>query len=197
MCVVFLCVSLFNHFYLHPSSLLLPPPSIHPSTGHAFINSKMIFFPFHSSSTTTPPAGRGRHSYDMSSFYISFCSSVHPLFPDETVIMAAGACGQTGWPPQLPWQPEQQLHHDGFLVDCLCVPSMSSALWLFVSTLSRAITGLFEMLNSVCISLFQSASGSIYLPLWWFCSCYFDAVFGLIVSLNSLITAPDGGINLH
>lgn len=44
LCVLFFCVSLFNHFYLHPSSLLLPPPSIHPSTGHAFINSKMIFF---------------------------------------------------------------------------------------------------------------------------------------------------------
>lgn len=53
------------------------------------------------------------------------------------------------------------------------------------------------MLKSVCISLFQPASGSVYLPWWWYCCCCFDAVFELIPSLNSLITVLDRGINLH
>lgn len=52
------------------------------------------------------------------------------------------------------------------------------------------------MLKSVCISLLQPASGRLFLP-WWWCCCCFDAGVQLILSLNALITAPDGGISLH
>lgn len=52
------------------------------------------------------------------------------------------------------------------------------------------------MLKSVCISLLQPASGRLFLP-WWWCCCCFDAGVQLILSLNALITAQDGGISLH
>lgn len=188
-----------NYFYLYLLSLLLPSPSLHPSTARALKNHKASFILKHHIPLS---AERGHHYYCMSSFSVPLFSSVHPLLPGATVIMAAGDSGQTGWLLQPPCQPWVAAPSWGFAwVSCVHSRHVSSASWLFVSTLSRAITGLFGMLKSVCISLFQPASGSVSLPGCCCCCCCrcccFDAVLQPALFLNSLITAPDRGIHLQ
>lgn len=195
--VPLLRVALPQLFLPLPLSLLLPSPSLHPSTAHALRNHKASFILKHHIPLS---AERGHHYYCMSSFSVPLFSSVHPLLPGATLIMAAGDSGQTGWLLQLPRQPWVAAPSRGFAwVSCVHFRHVSSASWLFVSTLSRAITGLFGMLKSVCISLFQAASGSISLPrcCCCCCCCCFDAVLQPALFLNSLITAPDRSIHLE
>lgn len=87
-------------FICYPSCYHLPP-SIHQQP----MLSKTIRL--HSSSSITSPlsAERGHHYYCMSSFSVPLFSSVHPLLPGATVIMAVGDSGLTGWLLQLPCQP--------------------------------------------------------------------------------------------
>lgn len=163
----------------------------------------LVFVPLHSSSTTTSPYQLEEGIALMACLLLTSLSAPPSILfslmrlPLWQLVIVVGQDGHpapkltdslTARAAALSWRFSPGL--------CVCSQHVSSASWLFASTLSWAITGLFEMLNSVCISLFQSASGSIYLPLWWFCFCYFDAVFRLILSLSSLITAPDG-VNLH
>lgn len=171
------------------------PPSVHQqlmfseAIRHIFFPSFILKNPFHSS------FGRGLHSLCVSSFSISpcspSCSDCHYGIRWLWSGWMATPTSLTAWVAGLWW---------GFTSVWCVFPHVSSVLWLFVCTPSRAITGLFEMLNSVlyvCTSPFQPASGRVYVPCWRCCCCCFVAIFLLILSLNALITAPDGGISLH
>lgn len=81
---------------------------------------------------------------------------------------------------------------------CLCVCVFVPASWLFLCAPSRAITGLFEMLKSIrAMCLRQSFSTCLGESLSAMMAVAAVVVFELILSLNALIRAPDGGISLH
>lgn len=161
-------VSLCNHFYLyicHSSCVhhLLPfPPSTHPSTACSFKNHKAGIFFLIYPQASHPLVPRKRVPFLLHVFFsIHLCVSLHPLRPGEAVITAAGDNGQNGcgFPDGLSRRTMMRLY-----LCLVCPPRVSSASWLFTSKRSRAITGLFEMLKSVCASLFQPASGRVCLP---------------------------------
>lgn len=176
----------FFFYFCHPSCChhLFPslPPWIHPSTANAFKNHKACIFSF-------------IHMHSSVSFFsIPLSLSLHPLLPVEIVIMAAGNGGQTR-------KPEWQNHDEALLVYSLCSPHVSFTSWPFVGAfceLSQSYLRCSRVFSQcVCISLFQPAAGRVCLTRWWCCCCCFDAIFELILSLNALNTAPDGGISLH
>lgn len=124
-----------------------------------------------------------------------------PLCPSVlySLVMAAGESSQTGLLLQLPDGPSSRtmmVLYQRVVSVCVCV--FVPASWLFLCAPSRAITGLFEMLKSIrAMCLRQSFSTCLRESLSAMMAVAAVVVFELILSLNALIRAPDGGISLH